>query len=163
MARRQTLILTAAALAALSAGTLLAQQAPPATPAAPAGQAPAAGRGRGPQAPQFVSPEVSADRRITFRLLAPQAQSVRLTGSDITGLGQTGVFSKGENGVWSVTVGPVEPGAYRYNFNVDGVAVIECPYVVDLVEQGNRKRLTKRSGNPLPGIHDLTVRPSPRR
>ena len=81
MRTRHTMILTAAALAALSAGTLLAQQPPPTAPVVPAGQAPAAGRGgRGPQAPQFVSPEVLSDRRITFRLFAPNAQAVRLLG-----------------------------------------------------------------------------------
>ena len=34
-------------------------------------------------------------------------------------------MTKGTNGVWEVTVGPVDPGAYRYNFNVDGVTVID--------------------------------------
>src|SRR5881397_3833727 len=83
-------------------------------------------RGRGGRGgPAVVSPEVSADGRITFRLAAPQAQAVRLTASDIPGLGQTGVLTKGEGGVWSVTIGPMAPGAYRYNFNVDGVATID--------------------------------------
>src|SRR4030095_4840792 len=71
------------------------------------------------------SPEVSAEKTITFRIYAPQAQAVRLTASDIPALGQTAVLSKAENGVWSTTVGPVGPGAYRYNFNVDGVATID--------------------------------------
>ena len=79
----------------------------------------------GARAPAVVSPEVSADRHITFRLFAPQAQAVRLTASDIPGLGQTGIFTKGEAGVWSLTIGPIEPGGYRYNFNVDGVATID--------------------------------------
>jgi len=83
------------------------------------------GGGRGPQAPQFVSPEVSPDKKITFRVWAPQAQSVRLTASDIPGLGQAAVLAKSDNGVWSTTIGPVEPGAYRYNFNVDNVATID--------------------------------------
>jgi enterochelin esterase family protein len=81
------------------------------------------GRG-GPQV-TAVSPEVSEDGKITFRLVAPQAQSVRLTASDIPGLGQAATLAKGDNGVWSTTVGPVAPGAYRYNFNVDGVATID--------------------------------------
>ena len=83
------------------------------------------GGGRGPQAPPVVSPEISADKKITFRVFAPQAQSVRLTASDIPRLGEAGVLTKAENGVWSTTVGPVESGAYRYNFNVDGVATID--------------------------------------
>ena len=38
---------------------------------------------RGPQGPTVISPEVSADRRITFRVLAPKADSVRVMGGDI--------------------------------------------------------------------------------
>jgi enterochelin esterase family protein len=82
-------------------------------------------RAAGPMAPQVVSPEVSADRNVTFRILAPKAESVRLSGGDIPGLGQGAQMTKGTNDVWEVTVGPVNPGAYRYNFNVDGVSVID--------------------------------------
>jgi enterochelin esterase-like enzyme len=87
--------------------------------------APPARAGRGPQGPQVVSPEVQPDRRVTFRILAPQAQNVRLSGSDIPGNTQGAPLTKGENGVWEVTLGPIDPGAYRYNFNVDGVPVID--------------------------------------
>jgi enterochelin esterase family protein len=93
----------------------------PTVAAAQAGQ----GRGRGGGAPPLVSPEVSTDRRITFRINAPQAQAVRVSGSDIPGLGQNGVMTKGADGVWTFTSQPVPPGAYRYNINVDGVAVID--------------------------------------
>jgi len=72
-----------------------------------------------------VSPQVLPDRRVTFRILAPQAQAVRLAGSDIPGNAPGAPLTKGENGVWEVTLGPIDPGAYRYNFNVDGVAVID--------------------------------------
>jgi enterochelin esterase family protein len=93
---------------------------------APAPPAPAqAGRGRGNAAPAFVSPEVSTDRRVTFRIFAPDARAIRLAAGDIPGVGQTTSLTKGDAGVWEVTVGPVEPGAYRYNFNVDGVATID--------------------------------------
>jgi enterochelin esterase family protein len=93
-------------------------------------QAPApaqAGRGGrgGPPQPAVISPEVTADRHVTFRIYAPQAQAVRMNASDIPNLGQSATLTKGENGVWSTTLGPVDPGAYRYNFNVDGVATID--------------------------------------
>src|SRR5687767_12428196 len=78
-------------------------------------------QGRGNQ-PQVVSPEVQADRKVTFRILAPQAQAVRLSAGDIQGLGQNNQLTKGENGVWELSVGPIDPGTYRYTFNVDGVA-----------------------------------------
>lgn len=83
------------------------------------------GRGGGQQAPQVVSPEVGSDRRITFRLYAPDARAVRVTGGDIPGLGQTGVMTKDAEGVWSFTTEPVAAGAYRYNFNVDGLSVVD--------------------------------------
>ena len=83
------------------------------------------GRGRGQAGPAVTSPEVSADRRITFRVLAPQAQQVRITASDIPNIGQVANLTRGDAGVWSATVGPVDPGAYRYNFNIDGVATID--------------------------------------
>jgi enterochelin esterase-like enzyme len=79
----------------------------------------------GPPGPQFVSPEVTADRHITFRILAPKAESVRLSGSDIPAVGQGVDLTKGDENVWAVTIGPIDPGAYRYNFNVDGVTVID--------------------------------------
>jgi len=81
--------------------------------------------GRGPQGPVVVSPEVQADRHVVFRILAPKAEAVKLSGSDIPGNQQGAAMTKGENGVWEVTLGPIDPGAYRYNFNVDGVATID--------------------------------------
>jgi enterochelin esterase family protein len=80
---------------------------------------------RGPQAPRVVSPEVSSERKIIFRLHAPNADKVRLSAGDLPGLGPGAEMTKGTNDVWEVTVGPVNPGAYRYNFNLDGVSVID--------------------------------------
>lgn len=81
----------------------------------------------GRQGPRVESPEVFADRKIAFRILAPEAEAVRLGGTDIPGFGfgEGAVLVKGEEGVWEVTIGPVDPGAYRYNFNVDGVSVVD--------------------------------------
>src|SRR5687768_11951549 len=84
----------------------------------------AAQRGRGPQGPQVISPEVHADRRVTFRVLATNAEVVRLSAGDIPGAGRT-EMKKGTNGVWEVTLAAIDPGAYRYNFNIDGVSVID--------------------------------------
>ena len=68
---------------------------------------------------------VHPDKSITFKIYAPDAKNVSLGGTDIPNLFQTGKMTKGDDGVWEITVPPVEPGAYRYNFNVDGVAVID--------------------------------------
>lgn len=81
------------------------------------------GQRRG-QGPQVVSPEVT-EGKATFRVLAPNAESVRLTGSDIPGMPREGgEMTKNDEGVWETTL-DVPPGYYRYNFNVDGVTVID--------------------------------------
>lgn len=94
-----------------------------------AAEQPAAERPRfgGPRGPRVVSPEISADRHVTFRVLAPKAEAVQLGGTDIPGFGfgQGAAMIKDPNGVWEVTLGPLDAGAYRYNFNVDGVSVID--------------------------------------
>jgi enterochelin esterase-like enzyme len=90
----------------------------------PAAERPRFGGARGPR---VVSPEISTDRRVTFRVLAPKAETVQLGGTDIPGFGfgQGAAMTKDPNGVWEVTLGPLDAGAYRYNFNVDGVSVID--------------------------------------
>jgi enterochelin esterase family protein len=83
------------------------------------------GRG-GARGPVVVSPEVQADRRVTFRILAPKAEGITLSSSDLPGdARQPRSLAKGENGVWAVTLGPVDAGTYRYTFGVDGVSVVD--------------------------------------
>jgi len=93
---------------------------------------PAAAQGRGePQAPAIVSPDVHADRRVTFRIAAPDAQNVELRSpGDIPGsIAARGLapfpLKKNADGVWEVSVGPLPAGAYRYAFLVNGVAVAD--------------------------------------
>src|SRR5580658_7169165 len=68
------------------------------------------------------SPEVSSDHHVTFRIFAPKASEVTLTG-DWLGATPAPKLSKDERGVWSVTLGPLEPSIYIYSFNVDGMAI----------------------------------------
>ena len=94
--------------------------------AASAAFQPAGGRGGpGVGAPPVRSTEILPDRQVTFRISAPQATTVRFTSADIFNLGPKARMTKGKNGVWDTTVGPLEPGAYRYNFNVEGVPVAD--------------------------------------
>jgi enterochelin esterase family protein len=77
----------------------------------------------------LISPEVRDDGTVTFRVRAPEAQRVELTGGPLLlALGRTGKnvpFTKGEDGVWSVTVGPVKPNLYVYKFLIDGATVAD--------------------------------------
>ena len=67
------------------------------------------------------SPEISQDRRVTFRFLAPNAKTVRL---DIEGTIAV-PLTKDERGVWSGTTGALDPDLYIYSFIVDGVALAD--------------------------------------
>ena len=75
------------------------------------------------------SPDVHDDRTVTFRLRAPAAKEVRLAGVAIlTTLGTTNQpvpFKKGDDGIWTLTVGPLRPDMYAYNLNVDGVVMAD--------------------------------------
>ncbi len=110
------------AIVTVSGQTPPAGTAAPAPGAAPAQQPPPAGRGGGRGGPQLVSPEVKVDNTVTFRFRAPNAKEVRLIGELD---GQTYPMTKDEGGVWSVTIGPLSPDVYNYQFNVDGVIAMD--------------------------------------
>ncbi len=75
------------------------------------------------------SPEVHDDRTATFRLMAPAAKEVLLSGvAVLTALGAGNKalpFDKGEDGTWTLTVGPLKPDMYQYHFIVDGVRIAD--------------------------------------
>jgi enterochelin esterase-like enzyme len=85
-------------------------------------QAQDAARPAAPRPPRVVSPEVAPDHKVTFRLLAPRATEVLLSGEFMRGNQR---LQKDALGVWSATVGPLEPEIYHYNFTIDGVRTID--------------------------------------
>lgn len=76
-------------------------------------------RGQGP-ARTVLSPEVTADRRITLRLQAPNAKAVKVQG-DFTA--KTHDMTKDDKGVWAYTSDPLKPGSYQYWFVMDGLTM----------------------------------------
>lgn len=74
-----------------------------------------------------VSPEVFDDHTVTFRVKAPQAKEVLLSGSILLGLKtQKPIpFVKGDDGLWTLTVGPMTPEIYYYKLVIDGVSVVD--------------------------------------
>ena len=76
--------------------------------------------------PNLKSTEVLPDHRVVFRIWAPKAGAVALSSDFATqGRGTAGPMQKDEEGVWSLTVGPLTPDVYSYFFNVDGVRTID--------------------------------------
>ena len=76
-----------------------------------------------------VSPEVTDGGQVTFRVKAPGAQEVLLSAPTIAaGLGvdvKPWPFTKADDGMWSLTIGPVPPNIYVYKFSIDGVSVVD--------------------------------------
>jgi len=68
--------------------------------------------------PAVVSPEVLSDHSVVFRLRAPKASEVTVSGDYG---GQPGKMVKGEDGVWSFKTDPLPSDVYSYIFTVDGV------------------------------------------
>ena len=80
----------------------------------------------GPQGPQVKSPEVMSDGKVAFRILAPTAENVSMMMNDVPAYARGGPqLTKGDNGVWEAVVGPIDPGAYRYRFIVNGVPTMD--------------------------------------
>ena len=79
----------------------------------------------------IVSPEVKADHTVTFRIQAPAADSVQITGDflpkvklktqygliDVAG---TANLTKDEKGLWTFTSQPLESDLYSYTVVIDG-------------------------------------------
>ena len=72
--------------------------------------------------PAVVSPEVGADRTITLRYYAPNAREVTVNGELD---GRPHPMTKGADGVWTATIGPLAPDIYTYAFTVDGVVALD--------------------------------------
>lgn len=71
---------------------------------------------------RIVSPEVQPDGRVTFRFQSPSAQKVEV---EIEGEPTPTAMQKNEQGIWSITSGPLQPDIYGYSFIEDGVHLID--------------------------------------
>jgi len=75
-----------------------------------------------------AQPQVNADNTVTFKVYAPKADSVKIEGDIIMDFtnnfdlksDRTVSMTKGSGGVWSVTIGPLDPNPYLYTIQIDG-------------------------------------------
>ena len=70
---------------------------------------------------QVKSLIVNADNTVTFNYRNQNAKEVKVW----TQFSGDKEMTKGENGVWTVTVGPAAPDIYPYHFTVDGISVMD--------------------------------------
>jgi enterochelin esterase-like enzyme len=109
--------------------------------------------------PPIASPQILPDRRVMFRLVAPEATSVSVTGDWPGGIESTTTpMMKDDQGVWSATVGPLKPELWIYTFTVNGVKTLDPSNI-------NTRRNTNRIENTLlirgPESADYTVNAVP--
>lgn len=74
------------------------------------------------QPPAIVSPDVQPDGKVTFRLLDPGAKEVKL---QFEGEPKPSPMTRDDSGVWSLTLGPLDPDIYGYEFIADGVFLLD--------------------------------------
>ena len=84
---------------------------------------------------EIVSPEIHEDNSVTFRVNAPSAEEVKLSGEWMPAEGWSpgsAAMNKGENGIWSFTSGPLKPELYSYSFIIDGFKTTDPnnPFIV---------------------------------
>lgn len=75
---------------------------------------------------ELVSPQVNADKTVTFRLLAPNAKEASVQGDWIPGedyVPGSVKMTKDANGVWSYTTAVLPSELYSYSFVVDGLKI----------------------------------------
>ncbi len=81
-----------------------------------------------PMAAPASAPTVNPDRTVIFSLRAPQATDVQLNWQNMVGPSPAAnpyPMTKDANGVWSITMGPLDPNWYGYGFIVDGVKIAD--------------------------------------
>lgn len=86
---------------------------------------------------QIKSPEINPDKSVTFRLFAPNAKQVQVTGDflpnqtiEIPDRGMVQIpgaaeMNLDENGLWSFTTTPLNSELYMYSFIVDGLRMMD--------------------------------------
>ncbi|MCE1198197.1 MAG: esterase [Marinilabiliales bacterium] len=73
---------------------------------------------------EITSPEIRDDHSVVFRLMAPNAKEVKLTGDWMPSQGWvpgTENMTKDEKGMWSFTTAPLSSDLHSYSFQVDGL------------------------------------------
>lgn len=70
----------------------------------------------------LVSPEINPGHSVTFRLFAPKAIKVQVTGDFMKGSAD---MEEGKDGVWTFTTKPLEGELYSYSFIVDGMRTMD--------------------------------------
>lgn len=76
----------------------------------------------------ITSPEIHEDNSVTFKLLAPNAEEVKLSGEWLPQKDGNTIpveMTKNRDSIWTYTTKPLASDLYSYSFNVDGLRVTD--------------------------------------
>lgn len=86
---------------------------------------------------RVVSPEIHEDLSVSFRIFAPDASSVSISGGWMEGWGASEALVKNDTGLWILKAGPLKPEIYTYTFSVDGITLMD-PANIRVMRDGRR-------------------------
>ena len=101
--------------------------------------------------PAFESHEVHKDNKVTFRYFAPNAKEVKVSTQLAAGAQS---MIKGDSGVWTITLGPVKPDMYPYNFQVDGIQIADPRNSIIFPNEGFQNSIIEITGD-VPLVHTI--------
>lgn len=101
--------------------------------------------------PVIISPEVKPDNTVTFRFQSKTAKDVLVS----TQFEKSPVkMSRDTSDIWSVTLGPVKPDIYPYNFIVDGTSLADPKNSAIFPNEGFQSSLVEITGS-TPLVHTI--------
>ncbi len=95
------------------------------------------GYGQQRRAARIVSPAVHENNSITFRLMAPEATKVTLSGNWMAAGTAPVELAKSDSGLWTITTDIMPPEIYTYSFFVNGVKTLD-PSNAQVARDGTR-------------------------
>lgn len=104
-----------------------------------------------------ISPEIQPDNKVTFRLFAPEAKTVKLSGNWMPGWGTSVELMRNDTGLYHLTIDPLPSEMYTYSFLVNGVKTID-PGNAFVVRDGTRNEsafLIPGEKSALYGVTDM--------
>ena len=86
---------------------------------------------------RILSPEITPDNKITFRVFAPEAKKVTIGGNWMSGMGTQVEMMRNDTGMYQLTIDPLPSEMYSYSYFVDGVKTVD-PNNTIVVRDGTR-------------------------
>lgn len=74
---------------------------------------------------RVVSPELHPDNSVTFKIFSPDSDKITISGNWMSGWGASEDLVKNDTGLWTLSVGPLEPEIYTYSFSSNEIRFLD--------------------------------------